>query len=52
MILGVPIIPISVPKGWALPIIGICVALVVVLVGGSMIANRRARKKRDRDNKG
>jgi uncharacterized protein YneF (UPF0154 family) len=49
MILGIPIFPISVPKGWALPIIGICVALVVVLVGGSMLANRRRRKKRDDD---
>jgi hypothetical protein len=47
--IAVPIIPINVPKGWALPIIGICVALVVLIVGGSMIANRRARKKRDRD---
>lgn len=44
----VPIIPISVPKGWALPIIGICVALVALLVGGSMLANRRARRRRDR----
>ena len=49
--IAVPFFPIPVPKGWALPIIGICVALVVILVGGSMIANRRARKKRDRDQK-
>ena len=48
-LLAVPFFPIPVPKGWALPLIGICVALVVLLVGGSMIANRRARKKRDHD---
>jgi hypothetical protein len=41
--------PISVPKGWVLPIIGICVAIVVVLVGGSMLVNRRNRRKRDDD---
>lgn len=48
-VLGIPIIPIRTPKGTALPIIGACVLLVVLLVGGAMLANRRARKKRDRD---
>lgn len=51
-LLATPILPISVPAGWALPIIGVCVALVVILVGGSMLANRRARKRRDRDGRG
>ncbi len=48
-LLGVPFIPIHVPSGWVLPILGVCAALVVLLVGGSMLANRRARKKRERD---
>jgi hypothetical protein len=48
-LLGIPIIPIRTKKGTALPIIGACVLIVVVLVAGAMLANRRARKKRDRD---
>ncbi len=48
-LLGAPLIPIHVPSGWVLPIIGICVALVVLLVGGAMLANRRARRRRDRE---
>ncbi len=38
------VFPISVPAGWALPIIGICVAIVVILVGVSMWINRRRKR--------
>lgn len=47
-LLGI-VFPIQLPHGWTLPVIAGCVGLVVLLVGGSMLANRRARKKRDRD---
>lgn len=50
-LLGIPIIPIRTKKGTTLPLIGACVLFVVVVVAGAMIANRRARKKRDRDPK-
>lgn len=48
-LLGMPIFPFQLPHGWTLPVLAGCVLLVVVLVGGSMLANRRARKKRDKD---
>lgn len=38
-------VPISVPRGWALPIVLGCSALVVLLVGGSMLANRGVARK-------
>jgi hypothetical protein len=37
-------IPISVPDGWALPIIIGCVVIVVVLVGVSVLINRRRKR--------
>jgi hypothetical protein len=50
-VLAIPTFPIQLPHGWTLPVIAGCVALVVVLVAGSMLANRRARKKRDQNDK-
>ena len=38
------VFPISVPKGWALPIIGICVAIVVGF-GLSLLAQRELRRR-------
>ena len=45
------VLPIQLPDGWTLPVIAGCVVLVVLLVAGSMLANRRARKKRDKADK-
>ena len=39
------VFPIQLPHGWTLPVVAGCAVLVVLLVGGSMLANRGVARK-------